>query len=237
MSLLVLLLLQDFSVADDPVFKVNVGAFGRASLPIGAVESVDITNAGEVIFLGDKLRYSDLFDPGVGGSLEFDVAFRPEPVRPGRSLHSQSPAFGAYAALHLDRFGGREEDDEAGTRIEPDDLRIVSGLVGAKVAGTVHGRHFGELKAGAGLAFYDAVGARFTGPSGISTAGELFDDSRAFLAELRLRYGYRVGPAAFLLGFGLRVNLGPDAGAGASSGVEPGPLWLLDFELGLQLGL
>lgn len=236
-ALLALVLLQDFPVADDPVFRVNVGAFGRVGFPVGAVESVDITNAGNVIFLGDKLRYSDLFDPAVGGSLEVDVAFRPERPRPGQPLHAQSPAFGAYAALHLDRFDGREEDDEAGTTIEPDTMRVVSGLVGAKVAGTVYDRHFGELKVGAGLAFYDAVDARFRGPSGIAAEGELFDDSRAFLMELRLRYGYRLGPIALLFGLGVRVNLGPDAGSGASSGIEPGPLWLLDLELGLQLGL
>jgi len=231
-----LVLLQVQVETPDAVFRVNAGAFGRVGFPVGAVESVDITNAGNVIFLGDKLRYSDLFDPAVGVSVEFDVAFRPDRLRPGQPLHSQSPAFGAYAALHRDRFGGREEDDEAGTTIEPEDMRVRSGLVGVKVAGTVHDRHFGELKAGAGLAFYDAVDARFTGPSGIAAEGELFDDSRAFLMELRLRYGYRVGPVAFLFGFGARVNLGPDAGSGASSGIEPGPLWLVDLELGVQLG-
>lgn len=236
MALLALVLLQDFAVPEDPVFRVNAGAFGRVGFPIGAVESVDITNAGGVIFLGDKLRYSDLFDPAVGGSLELDVAFRPDRLRPGQPLHAQSPAFGAYAALHLDRFGGREEDDASGTTIEPETMRVLSGLVGAKVAGTVYDRHFGELKVGAGLAFYDAVDARFTGPSSLSVEGELFDDSRAFLMELRLRYGYRLGPAALLVGFGTRVNLGPDAGSGASSGIEPGPLWLLDLEVGLQLG-
>lgn len=237
MTLLALVLLQEFAVAEDPLFRVNVGAFGRVGFPIGAVESVDITNASDAIFLGDKLRYSDLFDPAVGGSLELDVAFRPEPVRPGRPLHTQSPAFGAYAAVHLDRFGGREEDDESGTTIEPETMRVVSALVGAKIAGTVYDRHFGEIRVGAGLAFYDAVDARFTGPSNLPVEGELFDDSRAFLMELRLRYGYRLGPVALLFGFGTRVNLGPDAGDGASSGIEPGPLWLLDLEVGLQLGL
>lgn len=239
MTLLLLALLQDASVryeTPDHVFTVNAGAFGRVGFPFGAVEEVDITNAGAVIFLGDRLRYSDLFDPAVGGSLEFDVAFRPDRLRPGQPLHLQSPAFGAYAAVHLDRFGGREEDDEAGTSIEPEDMRVVSGLLGAKIAGTVYDRHFGELKLGAGMAFYDQVDARFTGPSGVGATGELFDESRAFLMEVRLRYGYRLGPAAFLFGFGLRANMGPDAGSGASSGIEPGPLWLLDLEAGIQLG-
>lgn len=234
--LLLCLALQAVAYEDDRfLFRVDGGAFGRVSFPIGNVEDVDVTNAGEVIFLGEKLRYIDLFDPGVGLSLELDVMLS-APARPGAPLHTRPPLFGVYGALQLDRFGGDGDRDRNGNTIRPDDLRLLSGVAGVKIAGTVHEQHFGELRFGLGAARYEDVEARFTNTFGTTTRGELFDASTALLMEFRLRYGYRVGPVAFLFGLGLRVNLGPDEGGSAGRSIEPGPLWLPEFELGLQLG-
>ena len=217
------------------LFRVNGGAFGRASFPVGNVEDVDVTNAGDVIFLGEKLRYVDLFDPGLGLSLELDVALGGG-SRPGAPLHARTPLFGAYGALQLDRFDGDGDRDRNGNTIRPDDLRLTSAVGGLKVAGTVHERHFGELRLGAGATRYEEVEARFTSTSGVTVEGELFAASTAFLLEFRLRYGYRLGPLAFVVGMGIRANLGPEEGDGAGRSIEPGPLWLPELELGLQLG-
>lgn len=234
--LLLCLALQDAAYVDDRfLFRADAGAIGRLSFPIGNVEDVDVTNAGEVIFLGEKLRYIDLFDPGVGLSLELDVMLS-ERARPGASLHMRPPLFGVYGALQLDRFDGDGDRDDNGNTIRPDDLRLLSGVAGLKVAGTVHEQHFGELRVGVGATRYEDVEARFTNTFGTTTRAELIDASTAFLMEFRLRYGYRWGPVAFLFGFGLRVNLGPDEGGGAGPTIDPGPLWLPDLELGVQLG-
>ncbi len=219
----------------DFLFRINAGAFGRGTLPLGWVEDARITRAGDVYYIEEHLRYLDLFKPGLGLSLEADAAVGPG-AYPGEPLHAQTPAMGIYAAFHMDRFGGDGARDSEGNLLRPDDLAATSVVAGFKAAGTVFERHYGELKAGIGWLRYDAVRADFRAEAGGSFEGELLEKSDSPVFELRLRYGYRLGPLAFLFGFGLRVADGPDPGRDAAVSIDPGPLFLLDIELGIQAG-
>jgi hypothetical protein len=215
-------------------FGVSAGAQGRLVLPFGYLEDGFVDVVGNLVVVEDHLDYNDLFDPGVGLTLEFSVLFRPPPPRPGGPPWEDTPAMGIYVAFEQDWFGGDEATDDSGLRIEPDDWELTSIFAGFKAQGTVSGPLYGDLRLGLGWAKYPALDGDLTTPGGgITARGEIFEESDGFAFECRMHFGWRLGPLGFTFGFGGRFMDGPDAGASVS--LETGPLWTLEFELGAEL--
>lgn len=206
-----------------------VGAQARLSLPLGEADEGDVFVAGNTIFIEETLDYSDLFDPGFGFSLEADLMVRPlAPL--GVSPRYRPADVGAYVAFGWDWYGGSSTRDESGTRIRPDDLRLPSIFVGVKGTGTVEENFYGDLRLGFGAVHYPSLEARFE-PGGL---GELFAESWEFAMEIRMHFGWKLGPLGVVFGMGGRLMAPPDAGR--DSRLDPGIFWTLDFELGAELG-
>jgi hypothetical protein len=216
-------------------FGVCAGAQGRLVLPFGFLEDGVVDVVGTTIVVEDELGYHDLFDPGLGLTLEVDALLRPPPPRPGGPPWEDTPAMGLYVAFERDWFGGNQAEDDAGLRIEPDDWELTSVFGGFKAQGTVNGPLFGDLRAGLGWIRYPALDAELRRPGGPAGRGELFEKSDGLAFETRMHFGGRLGPLAFSFGFGGRFRVGPDAGAAVD--LDPGPLWTLELELGVELNL
>lgn len=217
----------------DWAIGVCAGVQGRAVLPFGFVEDGFVTVVGNVVVIDDHLSYHDLFDPGLGVTLEFDILFRPPPPRPGGPPWEDTPAMGVYLAFERDRFGGDSAKDEAGVTIRPDDWDLTSVFAGFKAQGTVEGPLYGDVRVGLGWVSYPSLDADFSVQGGPSGRGELFAESDGLAFESRMHFGWRFGPLAFNFGFGGRFMIGPDAGPAMS--LDPGPLWTLELELGAEL--
>lgn len=205
-------------------------AQARISLPLGGADTGDLFVAGNTFIVENRLSYLNLFKPGYGVTLEADLLFRP----PERSGYRNDPAMGLYVAFCWDWFPGDSADADPATRIRPDTMKIGSIVGGFKAEGRIEGDFYGALKAGIGAAHYFQVEADFD-PAGFpSGRGELFADTWTYVLELRLDFGWRAGPLQLFFGFGFRFIGPPDNGS--ASTLDPGPLFPIDFELGIQLG-
>jgi hypothetical protein len=215
----------------DDGFRIGVtlGAQARLSLPFGEADEGAVFVSGNTLFIEETLDYSDLFDVGYGFTLEADLMVRPlAPL--GVSPRYRPADIGGYVALGWDWYPGSSTRDEAGTRIRPDTLRLPSIFVGIKGAGLVEENFFGDLRLGFGAVHYPSLEARFE-PGG---RGELFAESWEFAMEIRMHFGWRLGPLGLVFGMGGRLMAPPDAGLG--SNLDPGIFWTLDFELGAEIG-
>jgi hypothetical protein len=215
--------------SEDFRIGLTLGAQARASLPFGQADQGTIIVTGNTIFIEDTLDYSDLFNPGYGFTLEADLMFKPwapsdlEPrFRPA--------AVGGFVAFEWDSFGGSSTRDRTGTAIRPETLRLPSVFVGVKGAGSVYEHFFGDLRFGLGGVHYPSLKAQFQ-PGG---EGELFAESWEFAMELRMHFGWKLGPVGLVFGMGGRLFTPPDPGR--QSTLDPGILWTLDFELGAEIG-
>lgn len=215
-------------------FGVTVGAAARLAFPFGAVEDGDVFVGNNVIVIEDRLSYVDLFNPGVGVTLEADFMWRPPPPGPGGPSWERSPAMGLFVAFEWDWFGGNATEDSSGTRIHADTLEVPSILVGFKAAGTVRDNLFGDLRFGLGAAHFPSLDAGVRPPGGPETTLELFQDTWTIALELKMHFGWKFGPAAFTFGFGGRLFGPPDAGPRMD--LDPSTFFLLDLELGFELG-
>jgi hypothetical protein len=205
-------------------------AQARVSIPFGTADPGVVRVNGNVITIDHRVDYLDLFNPGLGVTLEADVLSRP----PDRPAYARETALGGYVAAEWDWFGGTSADADPGIRIRPDSLELASFLVGFKAEGGIEGPLYGDFRAGLGAVHYPSLQADFA-PAGFpGSRGELFAESWAFAMEVRLHFGWREGPLGVFFGFGTRI-LAPPA-RGANSPLDPGLLFLLDFEVGLELG-
>jgi len=220
-------------------FWFSVGAFGRYSWPGGALEDHDVIISGNTVIIPDHLRYSDLFDPGGGFSIEASaMIFRPPPPRQGAYGQAlpRGPYAGFYATLQVDSYEGDGTHD-AGSFIEPGDLDLATILVGLKVTTDVDSGLFGELRLGVGMVRYEAVTARVSLNGGGEETQELFGESQAFASELRFRFSARLGLLGLVGGLGFRYMGGPEEGDGAVGNlIDPGAFWSVDVDLGVELG-
>lgn len=215
-------------------FGMAVSAQGRVAIPFGAVDRGDTFSSGNVIVIANRMSYLDLFDPGLGFTLEADFMARPPPPVPGGPPWERTPAMGAYVAFECDWFGGGDATDDFGMHISTETLRLPQVYVGFKAQGTVRDNFFGDLRFGLGAAHFPSLDAKFRPAGGPETTREFFQDTWAFAMELRMHFGWRAGPAAFLFGFGGRLITPPDEGATIE--MNPAELWTLDFEVGVELG-
>ena len=212
---------------------VCLGLQGRLILPFGSLEDGYVDVIGNVVFIEDHLDYNDLFDVGLGLTLEADILFRPPPPRIGGPPWEDTPAMGLYVVLERDWFGGESAEDGTGLRIEPDDWEITSVLVGFKAQGTIEGPFYGDVRVGLGWVEYPSLEADLRPNVGPGGRGELFAESGGLVMEGRMHFGGRVGPLGFLFGFGGRFLDGPDPGDDVR--LDPNAMWTLELELGAEL--
>jgi hypothetical protein len=214
-------------------FGMTAAAQGRLVVPFGSLEDGFVTIYGNTIIVEDHLQYADLFDIGVGATFEADLLFHPK-YHPGTPTFAQMPTMGAYVAVEYDHFGGDQEELDNDVWIEPEDLNLTSLFVGFKARGVVEGSLFGDLRMGLGAVLYPSVEADFRRPGLPAYRGELFEESRGFAWEFRMHFGWRAGPFAFVFGFGSRLMDGPDAGRAVE--LDPGWIWTLEGEIGVEVG-
>lgn len=224
-------------VGDDAVrmrFGMSVSAQARVAIPFGAADRGDSFVAGNVIVIQNRMSYLELFNPGLGFTLEADFMARPPPPVPGGLPFERTPAMGGYVAFECDWFGGDSETDDYGTRVSPDTLRLPQVYVGFKAEGTVRENFFGDLRVGLGAAHFPSLMAKVR-PAGFpETEREFFQDGWTFAMEVRMHFGWRAGPVAFIFGFGGRLIAPPQPGPTIS--MDPTELWTLDFEAGVVIG-
>jgi hypothetical protein len=212
---------------------LSLAVQGRVAIPFGAADSGTTFVSGNVIVIQNRMSYLDLFTPGLGFTVEADLMRRPPPPVPGGPPFERTPAMGGYVAFECDWFGGDSATDDFGTKVSPDTMRLPQVYVGFKAEGTVEENFFGNVNVGLGAAHYPSLMARVQ-PAGLpATDREFFENAWAFAMELRMHFGWRAGPAAFVFGMGGRLFSPPTAGPTIS--MDPRILWTLDFDLGLQL--
>lgn len=215
-------------------FGMGLSAQGRLAIPFGAADRGDTFVSGNVIVVANRMSYLDLFNPGLGFTLEADFMARPPRPVPGGPPWEPIPAMGGYVAFECDWFGGDSATDDLGTRISPDTLRLPQVYVGFKAEGTVQDNFFGDLRVGFGAAHFPSLMARVETGGLPATDREFFQDTWTFAMELRMHFGWRSGPVAFQFGFGGRLIAPPDPGATIS--MDPLALWTFDVEAGILLG-
>lgn len=215
-------------------FGMSASLQGRVAIPFGAADRGDTFVSGNVIVITNRISYLDLFSPGLGFTVEADLMARPPPPRPGGVPWERSPAMGGYVAFEWDWFDGGSATDNAGTRIEPETLRLPQVYVGFKAQGTVQDDFFGELRFGLGGAHFPSLGATVQPAASLPSKQEFFQEAWTFAMELRLHFGWRAGPFALTFGLGGRLIAPPESGRGIS--MDPAELWTLDFEAGFQVG-
>jgi hypothetical protein len=215
-------------------FGMTFGAGARMAFPFGTADPGNVFVGNTVIVIEDHLSYVDLFNVGVGVTLEADLMFRPPPPVPGGPPWEHSPAMGAYVAFEWDWYGGNSAVDASGTRIRPDTLEIPSIFVGFKAAGTVREDLFGDLRFGVGTAHYPSLDAEIRPPGGFERTTEFFQETWTVAVELKMHFGYRLGPAAFTFGLGGRLFGPPNMGSRVD--LDPSVFFNLDLEVGFELG-
>ncbi len=191
--------------------SASVALYGRASFPSDG----DVTR--------DHVTWSDLFDPGLGVSLEGDVLIN--------VVHEWS--VGPYVSVGWDTFNGVRNVDDVGDTLDPGPMRMVTVIAGAKWQGWFDPMFFWEGRIGLGMVHYDAVKADFI------LGGVLFDNQEFFKAsnrgvfELGGRVGFGTPPLAVDLGMGFRIMGGPGRGKDVTNFIDPDPLVTFMLELGV----
>ncbi|HZE97165.1 MAG TPA: hypothetical protein VE981_09060 [Planctomycetota bacterium] len=215
-------------------FGMTAALQGRVAIPLGAADRGDTFSSGNVIVIANRMSYLELFNPGLGFTLEADLMVRPPPPVPGGPPWERTPAMGGYVALEIDWFDGGSATDDFGTKVTPETLRLPQVYVGFKAEGTVQENFFGDVRVGFGAAHYPSLMAKIR-PAGLpETDREFFQDRWTFAMELRMHFGWRAGPVAIIFGLGGRLIAPPTEGDAIS--MDPGAFWTLDFEAGVQIG-
>jgi hypothetical protein len=220
-------------------FTFNLAAMGRYTLPYGPIENSDayFVDIG-VVVIPDHLRYNDLFPYSMGFGVEIDLTLDPSGSAFDSPRYAKDAVMGGYVALQADILRGDRLEDDDGNVIEPDDMEIYSALIGFKVAQSMGEGILGEMRIGIGASYSPSVNATF-GSLLVPDAGsgELFEETWHFLFESRIHAGYRLGPLAIIGGVGGRIMTAPKEGDGVTVGsLSPGLMFLIDFDLGVELG-
>ncbi|HLF92614.1 MAG TPA: hypothetical protein VJB14_04080 [Planctomycetota bacterium] len=191
----------------------SVALYGRASFPGDS----DVTQ--------DGVTYADLFDPGLGFSVEGDVLVD--------MTHDWS--VGGYVSVGWDTFVGVREVDDFGDTLEPDTMELFSAIAGAKAVGTFDPHFFWEGRVGLGVVHYDAVEADFILSGTTFADQEFFRTSDRAVFELGGRIGMGTPHVAIALGMGFRIMGGPSRGKDVTNFIDPDPLVTFMLELGVMV--
>jgi hypothetical protein len=169
---------------------------------------------------GELYEWDDLFKAGPGVGVEIAHLW-------GVSNYQG----GIFLAVQADELEGDERTDIVGDKLEPDDLRFGSLLVGGKAEVRWTSWMGADFRLGVGPALYDNVDADAT-LSGVGFGDlELYDRSVAFTGEISGRLA--VGP--LFVGGGLRYVGPPDRGSDFTRQTEPKEILAPFVEFGLTL--
>lgn len=193
--------------------SASVALYGRVSFPGDS----DVTQ--------DGVTYGDLFDPGLGFSIEGDFLVN--------LAHDWS--VGGYLSIGWDTFQGVRNIDDFGDTLEPDTMDLFSVIAGGKAMGTFDRLFFWEGRIGLGYVHYDAVKADFI-LSGIPYRNqEFFKASDRAVFEMGGRIGMGTPHFGVDLGMGFRVMGGPSRGKDVTNFIDPEPLVTFMLELGVMI--
>lgn len=199
-----------------PRVKASLSFFGRVSFP----SDTDVTV--------DGIWYSDLFDPGLGLSVEADL------------LTYVTPHWGVggYVSVGWDRFDGERVDVSPTDFVKPDDMDLSTVLVGAKVVQRISPFAYWEGRLGLGMVHYSSVdwsGFDNSTPPGPFSGEELFSSANRFAFEVGGRVGFGSPHIQGDFGFGVRIMGGAKRGRDVTSFVDPEILTTVMLELGITL--
>jgi hypothetical protein len=191
----------------------SIALYGRVSFP------------GDSEVTQDGVTAADLFDPGLGFSIEGDVLIH--------LAHDWS--VGGYLSIGWDTFQGVRNVDDFGDTLIPDQLDLFSVIVGGKAMGTFDPLFFWEGRIGLGFVHYDAVKADFI--LGGVTYGdqEFFKASDRAVFEMGGRIGMGTPQFAVDLGMGFRVMGAPGRGKDVTNFIAPEALVTFMLELGVMV--
>ena len=107
-------------------------------------------------------------------------------------------------------------------------------LVGATMYNDLGEGMFMDGRFGIGAVHYSAVSADYNFAFSPPFRGEFFEDTWNFALEIHGGTGFRLGPLAFTLGFGLRMLMPPSESSTVD--IDSGILWTFDITLGVEIG-
>lgn len=162
-------------------------------------------------------QYGDLFKAGTGlvGEIGGMIPYR------------QHWRVGGFLAVGWDTYEGDSINGPGGSRIEADDMNILTVLLGFRATFRFVEILFVEGHIAAGAAYLQEVDVTTAG-----VKGELFAASVVPAGEAGLRLGLEVSCLQAEIGLGYRVQGGPSRGDQAGPQVDPDPMGCLFFELG-----
>lgn len=167
--------------------------------------------------------YGDVFRTGLGVSAEFELI----------SKIDRDWWWGGYLSVGEDTFGGgASSTDSLGVTVKPDDLTLLSILIGPKT-GFSYKNVFAEAHLGVGWAHYLADKATIDTGTGPKNNQEFLRATDRLAAELGARFGWGTPSFFFDLGVGFRVVGGPERGKNADALVSPEAMVTLALEFGL----
>lgn len=220
-------------------YRFSVAAFGRISWPFGALEDDEAYLIGNVIVVPDHLRYSDVFEPGIGYGLEASIMFARYGPGAGRGPGPYSPGLnaGIYVSLQSDTYEG-DNSSEGSASFEPDDLTMTAAYIGMKVSTNMGEGMYGDAHIGIGVVRYDAVDAQYSlVVPGNRQEDEFLESSQEFAFESRYRFSAKLGPVALFGGLGIRILGAPEeADSTIGNGFDAHTFWSFDLDFGVQLG-
>jgi hypothetical protein len=224
----------DYSTGNSDV-TVSFGVAGRVAFPNGTVDnhSPDLGVPGAIV-LPERMRYSDLFNPGFGATVDASLLFETAPATGGS--YGVQKGVGFYVAAQADYFDGGRISYETDNVLRPDRMNVLTGFAGFKGVAALGSDFYGDFRLGAGTIHFDDVKAELTTTGPATTSFLLFQSTWQFAAETRVHAGYRAGPLSVGLGGGIRMNTGAEASEDAlSTWLDPKRMWIYDVEIALEL--
>ncbi len=160
--------------------------------------------------------YGDLFKEGTGFAVELGAMI---PYR-------EDWRVGLYLSGGWDTYEGDSIDTGLGT-LEPDEMSILTGLIGFR--GMLHFAEilFWEAHAAAGVVYYQAVDATQGG-----VEFELFESTLGGALEIGTRVGIELVIVQFEVGVAYRLQTGPGRGEDVTHEVDPDLMHCILIELG-----
>src|ERR1041384_7020767 len=192
--------------------RLSLAIFGRISVP------------GDGTVSDNGLVYSDLFNVGLGASLEGDLM-----TAVGGGLE-----IGGYASIGYDSFSGTKGTDDFGFTVDPDDMRITTGFVGGKARGHFTPFFFWEGRLGFGVVHYNSVDAIVTDSLGSSKL-QLFRSTTHGAFEIAGLAGWGSPRFAGEFGFGYRFFGAPQRGKDIWDVIDTDPFDTFIIEAGFRV--